>query len=66
MPIPNIICETSESRIDFQRVLKEEAVFARGCMVAVMSYKQNQMADLEYRLGNRLLKELQLQIARKK
>jgi hypothetical protein len=48
--------------ITFQRVLEEEARFRERLYARNHNYKENQMADLEYRLGNRLLKELKVQL----
>ena len=50
---------------EFQRVVKEEADFRSRLYGGSHDYQKNQMADLEYRLGNRLLKELQLQLQEK-
>ena len=50
---------------EFQRVVKEEADFRSRLYGGSDDYQKNQMADLEYRLGNRLLKELQLQLQEK-
>ena len=50
---------------EFQRVVKEEADFRSRLYGGNHDYQKNQMADLEYRLGNRLLKELQLQLQEK-
>ncbi len=50
---------------EFQRVVKEEADFRARLYGGSHGYQKNQMADLEYRLGNRLLKELQLQLQEK-
>ena len=46
-------------------MLKEEARFRERLYGGNHNYKQNQMADLEYRLGNRLLKELKVQLEEK-
>jgi len=46
-------------------VLEEEARFRERLYGGNHNYKQNQMADLEYRLGNRLLKELKVQLEEK-
>ena len=46
-------------------MLEEEARFRERLYGTSHRYKQNQMADLEYRLGNRLLKELKVQIEEK-
>ena len=46
-------------------MLEEEARFRERLYGTSHSYKQNQMADLEYRLGNRLLKELKVQLEEK-
>ena len=50
---------------EFQRVVKEESDFRARLYGGSHDYQKNQMADLEYRLGNRLLKELQLQLQEK-
>ena len=50
---------------EFQRVVKEEADFRSRLYGGSHDYQKNQMADLEVRLGNRLLKELQLQLQEK-
>ncbi|CZR09838.1 hypothetical protein SAMN04488048_13222 [Trichococcus flocculiformis] len=50
---------------EFQRIVKEEADFRARLYGGSHDYQKNQMADLEYRLGNRLLKELQLQLQEK-
>ena len=50
---------------EFQRVVKEEADFRSRLYGGSHDYQKNQMAELEYRLGNRLLKELQLQLQEK-
>ena len=55
----------SGKKIIFQRVLEEEARFRERLYGGNHNYKQNQMADLEYRLGNRLLKELKVQLEEK-
>ena len=55
----------SGNKTAFQQVLEEEARFRERLYGTSHSYKQNQMADLEYRLGNRLLKELKVQIEEK-
>ena len=55
----------SGKKITFQRVLEEEARFRERLYGGNHNYKQNQMADLEYRLGNRLLKELKVQLEEK-
>ena len=49
----------------FQHVLEEEARFRERLYGGNHNYKENQMADLEYRLGNRLLKELKVQLEEK-
>ena len=56
---------TPETKIAFQQVLEEEARFRERLYGGNHNYKQNQMADLEYRLGNRLLKELKVQLEEK-
>ena len=50
---------------EFQRVVKEESNFRARLYGGSHDYQKNQMADLEYRLGNRLLKELKLQVEEK-
>lgn len=50
---------------EFQRIVKEESDFRARLYGGSHDYQKNQMADLEYRLGNRLLKELQLQLQEK-
>jgi len=55
----------SGNKAAFQQVLKEEARFRERLYGGNHNYKQNQMADLEYRLGNRLLKELKVQLEEK-
>ena len=50
---------------EFQRIVKEESYFRVRLYGGSHDYQKNQMADLEYRLGNRLLKELQLQLQEK-
>ena len=50
---------------EFQRIVKEESDFSVRLYGGSHDYQKNQMADLEYRLGNRLLKELQLQLQEK-
>ena len=55
----------SGKKITFQRVLEEEARFRERLYGGNHNYKENQMADLEYRLGNRLLKELKVQLGEK-
>ena len=50
---------------EFQRVVKEESNFRARLYGGSHDYQKNQMADLEYRLGNRLLKELKLQVQEK-
>lgn len=50
---------------EFQRVVKEEADFRSRLYGGSHDYQKNQMADLEYRLGNRLLKELKVQLEEK-
>ena len=50
---------------EFQRIVKEESDFRARLYGGSHDYQKNQMADLEYRLGNRLLKELQLQLEEK-
>ena len=50
---------------EFQRVVKEESNFRARLYGGSHDYQKNQMADLEYRLGNRLLKELKLQLQEK-
>ena len=50
---------------EFQRVVKEEADFRSRLYGGSHDYQKNQMADLEVRLGNRLLKELKLQVEEK-
>ena len=55
----------SGNKVAFQQVLKEEARFRERLYGGNHNYKENQMADLEYRLGNRLLKELKVQLEEK-
>ena len=55
----------SGNKVAFQQVLEEEACFRERLYGTNHSYKHNQMADLEYRLGNRLLKELKVQLEEK-
>ena len=55
----------SGNKIAFQQVLEEEARFRERLYGTSHSYKQNQMSDLECRLGNRLLKELKVQLEEK-
>lgn len=50
---------------DFQRIVQEESDFRARLYGGSHDYPKNQMADLEYRLGNRLLKELKLQVQEK-
>ena len=50
---------------EFQRIVKEESDFRARLYSGSHDYQKNQMADLEVRLGNRLLKELKLQVEEK-
>ena len=50
---------------EFQRVVREESDFRARLYGGSHNYQKNQITDLEVRLGNRLLKELKLQLQEK-
>ena len=50
---------------EFQRVVREESDFRARLYGGSHNYQKNQITDLEVRLGNRLLKELKLQVQEK-
>lgn len=58
--------ETSGQGDTFRKAVRDEEVFRKKLYGGTNEYAQNQLADLEYRLGNRLLKEMKEQLKEKK
>ena len=61
----NSYLKKSGKQEEFKRIVKEESDFRARLYGGSHDYQKNQMADLEYRLGNRLLKELKVQLQEK-